>query len=408
VPLDWFVALRFLREGRMQSLLIVAGVGVGVGVVVFLSALIDGLQVSLIDKTLGTQAHVVLRPPDESARKLRASGVGDGPLVAARVEKPAQRVRSIDGWQHVDEAVNENDAVAATAPIVTGSAFAMRGNASRAIALFGVRPESFARVIPIDRKLASGSYSLTGTDAIIGAELARDLGVREGDQIRLQAPEGHGSLFLVRGIFDVGNRDVNRRWVLVNMRSGQTLLGLVGGASHIEVRVNDIFSADEVARDLSGRTGLVAESWMKTNSELLVGLRSQSNSSALIQVFVVIAVAMGIASVLIVSVVQKAREIGILRAMGTSRARVLRVFLLQGALVGFVGSLVGCLLGTGLALFFQSLVANPDGSPMFPVALTPLLMFRSAAVATLTGVLAASLPARRAARLEPAVAIRYE
>lgn len=408
MPLEAFVALRFLREGRLQTLLILSGVAVGVGVVVFLSALIEGLQASLIDKTLGTQAHVVLRPPDETARPLLVSADGSGPAVAARLEKPAQRVRAIDGWQLSERAIRDHHGVEATAPIVTGSAFAQRGNASRAIALFGVQPEAFARVIPVDRKLAAGTYSLSSTEAIIGSELARDLGVRVGDQVRVQGADGRGALFEISAIFDVGNRDVNRRWVLVGLRAGQTLLGLPGGVSHIEVRVNEIFAADQIARDLSGRTGLVAESWMKTNSELLVGLRSQSNSSALIQVFVVLAVAMGIASVLIVSVVQKSREIGILRAMGTSRARVLRVFLIEGAVVGFLGSVLGCALGAALSLFFQGLVANPDGTPMFPVALTIGLAARSTLVATLTGVLAASLPARRAARLDPAVAIRYE
>jgi lipoprotein-releasing system permease protein len=249
---------------------------------------------------------------------------------------------------------------------------------------------------------------LAGTEAVIGTELARDLGVDVADEIRIQTAGGRGSLFIVRGIFDMGNRDVNRRWVLVGMRSGQTLLDLVGGASHIEVKVGQIFDADAVAEDIRQRTGLVAESWMQTNSELLVGLRSQSNSSMLIQVFVVLAVAMGIASVLIVSVIQKSGEIGILRAMGTPRARVHRVFLIQGALVGLVGSLLGCALGAGLAVFFQGLVANPDGSPMFPVMLTPTLMARSALIATLTGVLSASLPARRAASVDPAVAIRHQ
>ncbi len=367
MPLDWFVALRFLREGRLQTLLIVAGVGVGVGVLVFLSALIDGLQQSLIDKTLGSQAHIVVRPQEEAARQLLSPR---GALVAARVEKRAQRVRSIDNWQQVNRAVREEPGVVATAPIVSGSAFAVRGNASQSVALFGVDPQSFTRVIPVAERIVRGRYSLNGTEVIIGKELAKDLGVDVGDKLRLEAGEGRSELFTVRGIFDFGNRDVNRRWVLVPLRSGQTLLDLVGGASHIEVKVERIFDAEAIAQRIASHTGLVADSWMETNAELLTGLRSQSSSSTMIQVFVIVAVAMGIASVLIVSVVQKTREIGILRAMGTPRGHVLRVFLIQGALVGLIGSLCGSGLGAALSLFFQSLVANPDGSPMFPVALT--------------------------------------
>ena len=126
----------------------------------------------------------------------------------------------------------------------------------------------------------------------------------------------------------------------------------------------------------------------------------------MIQLFVVVAVAFGIASVLVVSVVQKSREIGILKAMGTGTARVVRVFLVQGAILGLAGSLVGSALGTALSFFFASLATNPDGSPTFPVALTAGLFLRTAAVATLTGLVAAVAPAERAASLDPAEAIR--
>jgi lipoprotein-releasing system permease protein len=127
----------------------------------------------------------------------------------------------------------------------------------------------------------------------------------------------------------------------------------------------------------------------------------------MIQFFVIVAVALGIASVLIVSVVQKSREIGILKAMGASTRRVTRVFLIQGAILGLGGSLLGIALGSGLALFFATLARNPDGSPTFPVDLNLFLYLRAAGVATFTGLLAAVFPARRAAGLDPAGVIRY-
>ncbi|MDH3424531.1 MAG: FtsX-like permease family protein, partial [Gemmatimonadota bacterium] len=135
-------------------------------------------------------------------------------------------------------------------------------------------------------------------------------------------------------------------------------------------------------------------------------LRSQSMSSIMIQVFVILAVALGIASVLAVSVAQKAREIGILRATGTPSGSVTRIFFIQGGILGGFGSLFGIALGTGLALFFASVARNPDGSATFPIALTPLLYGRSALIAIGVGLLAAVLPAREASRLDPATAIR--
>src|SRR5690606_34094395 len=150
-------------------------------------------------------------------------------------------------------------------------------------------------------------------------------------------------------------------------------LDLVGGASTIDLRVADVFDADRVAATASERTGLVAESWMQTNGQLLVALRSQNASSQMIQFFVVLAVALGIASVLVVSVVQRSRQIGILRAMGAPRGRVLRIFLVQGAIVGVAGSMLGSALGAALATAFAGVARHADGTPLFPVVLDAVL-----------------------------------
>jgi lipoprotein-releasing system permease protein len=404
MPISWFLALRFFREGRLQSLLIVTGVSVGVAVMVFLSALIDGLQVSLVQQTLGTQAHIVVRPPDEVARPLHSPDAHEA--VAAHVERSAQRVRSIDGWQQAVTTLTAMPEVTDVSPTVSGAAVALRGNASKAVLLTGVDPDRFARIYPIRARMILGVFAPSGTTCVIGRELANDLGVTLGDKVRVASVGGVSDVFSVGGVFDLGNRDVNRRWVLVSMRSAQTLLDLVGGVSSLDLRVREVFSADAVARVAAARTGLVADSWMQTNAQLLVALRSQQSSSWMIQFFVILAVAMGIASVLVVSVVQKGKEIGILRAMGVTRASVLRVFLLQGALVGLLGSAVGTALGAALGMFFSSLVRNADGSPTFPIVVGVALIARSALIALVTGVFSAALPARSASRLDPAVAIR--
>ncbi|MEZ4394378.1 MAG: FtsX-like permease family protein [Polyangiales bacterium] len=403
MPISWFLALRFIREGRMQSVLIVVGVSVGVAVMVFLSALIDGLQSSLIAQTLGTQAHIVIRPTDEVARPLR--GEGDV-AVLARVERTAQRARSIVRWQQVVADVRATPDVLDVSPTVTGPAVALRGNASRAVVLYGVEPDRFARIYPVRQRMTAGRFRPVGTECVIGAELAVDLGVGVGDKVRLASVGGVSEVYTVAGIFDLGNREVNRRWVIVATRGAQTLLDLVGGVSVLDVRVREIFEADVVAASIAARTGLVADSWMRTNAQLLVALRSQSSSSQMIQFFVILAVAMGIASVLVVSVVQKGKEIGILRAMGTSRSTVLRVFLIQGALVGLLGSVFGTAIGAGLGALFAGLARNADGSPTFPIAVSLALVLRSTGIAAFTGVFAAVIPARSAARLDPAVAIR--
>ncbi len=399
------MALRFLKEGRMQTALILAGISTGVGVIIFLSALIGGLQESIIDRTLGTQAHVTLRPPEEEARpQLDRSGE----TILEHIQRPAQRLRSILGWPQLLADLRRRPEVTAASPTVAGSAFALRGTANRSVALRGVDPDSYSGILDLRTKLTDGTLDVTGTHIIVGVELAKELGLSVGDTLRLTAPEERSEVFTISGIFDVGNKDLNLRWVYISLREGQTLMNLSGGVSTVEVKVRDIFSAEKEAQEIHAATGLKADSWMILNSELLIGLRGQSSSSVMIQFFVIVAVMLGIASVLVVSVIQRGRQIGILRAFGTRRGQVLRIFLLQGGILGLVGSLGGIVLGTVLALFFQNLVSNQDGTPIFPVALTAALYARSLLVALITGLVGAWLPARRAANLDPAVAIRYE
>ena len=270
----------------------------------------------------------------------------------------------------------------------------------------GIVPARFAGVIKMTEHMVAGEWTVGGRGAVIGVGLAAKLGITVGDRLRLQAVDGTSELFDVRGLFDLGNKAANEVWVLVSLRDAQTLLDLAGGVSSIELRVADSFAAEALAARLRGRTGLEVESWMAANAELLTALRSQSSSSAVIQVFVILAVAIGIASVLVVSVIQRSREIGILRAMGLSRGRITRIFLLQGGLVGVAGSLLGSGLGAALAVAFSRAVTDASGAPLLPIVLDARLFVTSSAVATATGLLAALLPARRAAKLDPATAIR--
>ena len=260
MPFEWVVATRFLREGRTQTLLILSGIGVGVGVIVFLSALISGLQTSLVDKTLGTQPHVVLRPPDDAVRPILQAEAGG--TVIRRLEQPAQRVRTILRWQQLLAAVERSPRVTAAAPVVSGGAFALKGNANRSVALKGIEPASYLRIIDLRDRMAAGEFHLNGTEAVIGVELAKDFGVSVGDKVRVTTASGRAEVFLVRGIFDVGNKDLNERWVFVPLRSAQALLDLEGGISAIELKVDRIFAAEEVAEALAASTGLEAESGM--------------------------------------------------------------------------------------------------------------------------------------------------
>jgi lipoprotein-releasing system permease protein len=393
------IAMRFLREGRAQTTLILVGIGVGVAVIVFITALIQGLQSNIVDRTLGTQAHIRVEAPEEVNR---LAPLPPGTVQLVLETRRAQRLRSINNWQQVVTLLDGLTAVHAVSPLVSGPAFARRGNALESVAVVGMVPERYQRIIPIADDLVGGSLRVGAGDAVIGRLLADDLGASVGDKFRLVAGEGREAQLNIAGIFELGVRELDQRYVYLDLKQAQSLLDLPGGVTVIDVTVDEIFGADAVAARIAGLTGLKAESWMQSNGQLMNALRSQSLSTAMISFFVALSVAFGIASVLSISVVQRTSEIGILRAMGARQRQMLRVFLVQGAVLGLAGSALGAFAGFGLVWVF-----NTFGPKLFFIPVPPLLVPMAMFIATVTGTLAAAVPARRAARLDPVVAIRH-
>jgi lipoprotein-releasing system permease protein len=397
------VAFRFMREGLMQTLLIILGVGLGGGVIIFMSAVLAGLQDNVVRRTLNFQAPIVVLPPDQVARPLRAEK--DAQL-AVKVQPRSQQLRSIDQWQKVREQIARTPGVAALTPIVSGPGFAQRADANKAVSITGIEPETYFSVIALPEKIVSGTVNVGPIDIVIGIELAANLGVAVGDKLRLVTASGAAATLTVAGVFDFGNKNVNERNVYVALRSAQSLLDLPGGVSAIEVKVHDPFAAEDVAQIIRAGTDLQVDSWIRTNAQFFTAMAAQIMTNTIIRLFVGLTVALGIASVLVVSVIQKSKEIGILRAMGTSREQVLRVFLIQGGVMGLAGSLLGSLLALGFLVMWRTVAVEPDGTPMFIIEMEPSLFAIAAGGAMVVGVLAAVFPARRAARLDPVVAIR--
>ncbi len=448
MPFEWIVATRFLREGRLQTVFIVAGVAVGVAVIVFMSALMAGLQSNFIQRVLSASAHIELLPPKEVARALRQGAQArPNEIEGAIIQAPLQRLKSIDQWQAVAQQIRAMPEVLVVAPVAGGSALVVRGSATRAIALTGIEPESYFRIVDLESKMVGGNTratwkrtagrsfldphegrtayvvglgALSGTDILIGTELAIELGVGLGDKLRVTtgvaagASGGSGdaavpatvTTLTIGGSFDLGNRGANLRTTFVALRTAQALLGLQGGVSSLEVTVRDVYAAEAVAKRITAATGVESDSWITTNAQFFTAVSAQTMANTAIRFFVGLSVAFGIASVLAVVVVQKSREIGILRAMGISRAQILRLFLLQGGLLALAGAVLGSGIGAVGLVLWQRMAKNEDGTALFPLVMDTQLFAAALLLATLTGLVAAFAPARRAARLDPVVAIR--
>jgi lipoprotein-releasing system permease protein len=401
---EWTVALRFLREGGMQTLMIVAGTTIGIAVIVFITGFLGDLQRDLIKRTLGVQAHIVIRPAEEVARPLRdvPSAAAALPQVQARV----QRLRSVDQWQSLLPALEATPGVRAISPIAAGPGIVTRGDSNKTVTIMGIVAAPYVAVTRFNEKIVAGSLRLDPGDVLIGTDLAKDLGVGVGDKVRLSTPTSPGDAYQVRGIYDLGIRNLNRAYAYVGLAPAQALHALPGGVSSLELAVDDLFGAEKLAARLRHTMPHEVESWMQANPQLMAGLSNQTVMTLLVRFFLALVVAIGVSSVLVVAVVQKTKEIGILRAMGASRGRILRVFLLQGALIGASGAVLGCACGYALTFVMSNILRSADGTRLFEARIEPDLYLYTLIAAAALGLIAAVMPARRASRLDPAQAIR--
>ena len=379
--------------------MITVGVAVGVAVIVFVTALMQGLQSNIIQRTLGTQAHIRLLSPDDVNQIIAPAA---GTLQLLQEDKRPQRLRSINNWQQITATLDQLPLLTAVSPVVSGPAFAQRGDALESVALVGIDAERYQKIIPLKEYLISGQLRVGADEVLIGSQLAEDLGVQVGSKLRLDTGQQNSAVVNIAGIFELGVRELDARYVYLDLKQAQSLLSLPGGVTVIDLTVADIFEAENVAAQVGRLTSLQAESWIKTNAQLMNAISAQSLSTSMIIVFVAISVAFGIASVLSVSVVQRTREIGILRATGATRQQILRIFLFQGAMFGLLGSVLGSVASYALVWVF-----NNFGPGLFYIPVSINLIMLALLLAILTGVLAAAIPARRAAALDPVEAIRH-
>jgi lipoprotein-releasing system permease protein len=399
------VAFRFLKEGKSQTALILIGITLGIAVQVFLNALIVDLQRSLVEDTVGRSPHITATMAD--AQPLPAYVPDDGRPALSRIVTNEGNVKPIRNWEPVAAQLAKLGAFKVVNPVAQGSGFIQQGGKSLPVVLRGFDLERADALYDIRRRLVAGRYEVGGNGVLIGRELADKLRTGVGASLRISVPGGASDLFPVNGVFDLKNQALNESWVVVSLNRAQILFGLDRGLTHLELQVPDAFSAASWAASL--RTSFPALkwlSWQETNAQLLAALQGQGSSSYIIQLFVLLSVTLAIASVLAISVVQRSRQIGILKALGLKTRQIGRIFIIQGAVLGFVGSVVGSLAGWGLIEVFVSIQKANRAASLTSIPVKIPAVALSIAIATLAGTLAAFVPARRAARLNPIEVIR--
>ena len=204
------IALKFLRQGFTQTILILIGIAVGVSVIVFITTLVMGLQANIVDRTLGTQSHIRVQPFDE-VNVIQPAPEGVVQLILE--DKRPQRLRSINNWQEVMLALESLEDVKAVSPVISGPAFARRGDVLKSVSLLGIDPVRYEKIIPVEKDIIRGEFRVGPGDAVIGKILADDLGLRVGNKMRLEAGQGRFAVVTLAGIFEMGVRELDSRYV---------------------------------------------------------------------------------------------------------------------------------------------------------------------------------------------------
>ena len=367
------IATRFLRTSLGQSLLIITGIAVGIAVQIFVGTLITSLQANLLDTTIGNASHITLQNIDDKKPLVLTPAV-------LRVLRSDPRVKLI-------------------VPDRVLSVIFSKGTDSAPITVVGAEPSDINAIYKMSKHLSSGRLVRGPGEVILGKSFAKKYSLAVGDPVLVVLPGGSRQELTLVGIFDVGTSAVNDRLGFTTPSFPRQALGFGANEySDVQTQLTDPFLSTSVIKEWTGLAafrGLQYKDWQIENAQLLVGLQGQSSSSYMIQVFVLVAVALGIASTLAISAVQKTRQIGILKAMGLTDRRAGVVFLWEAAMLGGAGTVLGFVFGLGLLRLFQL------GPVNFPIVLDFGFVAGSCMAGLAVALLSAIIPSRRTSRLDP-------
>lgn len=406
------LALRHLRSGGWQTALIVAGVAMAVMLVIFVNGLINGVQERFLSILTGSIAHVTIQPPERMPRPLEEVAPPGEEVIVSEQERRAQQRQEITGWRELERELQAFPHVAAVSPAVSGQGTLTRGEKVTGVRIFGADPRKQDRIVALTKDLIAGSFLDLGTEeVVIGYRLAEELGVGIDDRARITSSRGIDQTFRVKGIFDTGQEAIDSSWVFVTLRAAQSLFATGNAVTAIQLSLDDLFAANTVADQVEASFALRADSWMRENPRTLSGLQAQSATAFMISAFSLLAAGFAIASVLIVSVLKRSREIGILKSMGARGGQILKVFTLEGLGIAVVGANVGALLGMALIIALRQipqtgLRPGQPPEPVLPGIVRWQAVLGTMAIAIVVTVVASAFPARRAARLDPVEVIR--
>ncbi|MDA8088903.1 MAG: lipoprotein-releasing ABC transporter permease subunit [Nitrospiraceae bacterium] len=405
LPYTLFIAFRYLKSKKKQkgisfnTLVSIGGVMLGVMTLLVVLSVMSGFRDDLQKKILGVNAHVVVTSADGNIDNYKAL------------------LGKLQSWPHVT----------AASPFIMGEVMLSAGKESQGVYIRGVDPSAEAKVTDLARHMKEGSFTALASDKpgiIIGSELAGRLGVVVGDTVTVLSPMGEmgpfGMLprmrrFQVDGIFEMGMYEYDNNLAITGLGPAARFFGMDNGITGVELKLDDIYKAPEVRSALNRGLGFpfFARDWIEMNKNLFAALTLEKITMFIILTFIILVASFNIVSTLMMNVVEKQREIAILKAMGATRRGIMTVFVIQGLLIGIVGTVMGMLGGYVLGYIINTYHIISLPSDVYYLSHLPVKMnprdFMLVSIAAIAISFSATIyPAWQAARLDPIEPLRYE
>ncbi len=383
---EFDVAARHIKSRRRQTLFSIIAVALSVGIIIVFMSMMSGYMSILIDSTIENQAHITVLPKEGEDY--------------------------IHLYHGLEKHIYEQEGVEAVSSYFQGDAALQHKHNAEGVLLYGINPSDENRIVNREKDMLAGEFTSLenpGSRIILGFKLAENLDVDVGDTVTAQIPGARSTDFTITGMFQTGT-PVDETMAFTNLERLQDLYGSGDVVTGIGIRMSDAYAAEDLANGIDLETGYDAVSWIEQNAEILNMLEMSEGMVYFFYIIIFSISGFGIANILIMIVMEKVGEIGMLMAMGTSRQSIMLIFLLEAAILGMAGVIIGCILGyaASLAIASFTIPIPPEmyfGMDHLPVEIELKNFITAGIFAMVINIIAGVFPARRASKMDPVEAI---
>lgn len=393
------IAFRFLTKGKLQSFMIILGIAIGVSVQIFIGLLSKGLEGNLLDKVVGNSTNIGIYSKDSDISNYKV------------IE---DKIKSVYGISTICPELNKSAVIKVKSKDDKAEYNVQDKNKankykSEGIYLRGFMPNRINKLYDMESKIYKGKMAYKDNEVIIGKDLNEKLKVDVGDKVTLLTSDGNNLDVVVTGFYDIGAVKVNSSWVIANLATVQKLTGAENKINTIEIGLKDPYSADIVAKKLEkilADKNLKFENWKEQNKMLVSVMSGQKICTVIIEFFMLLATVLSIISILGISVVQKYKQIGILKTMGIRDGSASSIFLFQAFMLGVLGTLIGVSLNFIYIKEFNKYIITPEGKPIVDIIINKKFILISAAIDIMASTCASFFPAIKSFKLSPVEVIK--